>query len=115
MRLLWLRPWNFGTETCVPGHRLALERGGILHRDISSGNILIVDKPRLNQSRGILHDLDYSSMTLEIPTSPTVADDSSNPPKLYHLRLEQDKPLEHASGHKERTVSSMQPTRRQYL
>ncbi|KAJ8496367.1 hypothetical protein ONZ51_g1130 [Trametes cubensis] len=87
----------------IKGHRLALERGGILHRDISSGNILIVDKPRRNQSRGILHDLDYSSMTLEVPTSPTVADDSSNPPKLYHLRLEQDKPLEHASGHKERT------------
>ncbi|KAI0324565.1 hypothetical protein GY45DRAFT_1357175 [Cubamyces sp. BRFM 1775] len=87
----------------IKGHRLALERGGILHRDISSGNILIVDKPRRNQSGGILHDYDYSSMTMEVPTSPTVADDSSNPPKLYHLRLEQDKPLEHASGHKERT------------
>ncbi|KAH9884204.1 hypothetical protein C8Q73DRAFT_796322 [Cubamyces lactineus] len=87
----------------ILGHRLAMERGGILHRDVSSGNILIVDKPRPDQPcAGVLHDFDYSSITAHVPRSPTAADDTSNPPKLYRLRLEQDKTADHI-GHKERT------------
>ena len=83
-----------------------MERGGILHRDVSSGNILIVDKPRPDQlCAGILHDFDYSSITATVPSSPTAADDIANPPKLFRLRLEQDKTVD-PSGHKERTVSA---------
>ena len=50
------------------GHRTAMTRGGILHRDVSVGNILIVDDPALqDQSCGFLHDFDYSSMSRDVP------------------------------------------------
>lgn len=42
--------------------------GGILHRDISVGNILIVDDPALQeQFCGFIHDFDYSHMSREVP------------------------------------------------
>ncbi|KAI0750194.1 hypothetical protein C8Q80DRAFT_1166551 [Daedaleopsis nitida] len=51
------------------GHRLALEKAGILHRDVSVGNILIVDKPgTAAKFHGFLHDFDYSSMDADEPT-----------------------------------------------
>ena len=36
---------------------------GVLHRDVSVGNILIVDRPEPNAFRGFIHDFDCSSMT----------------------------------------------------
>ncbi|KAI0820921.1 hypothetical protein BC628DRAFT_1465406 [Trametes gibbosa] len=53
----------------ICGHQTLMERCGILHWDVSNGNILIVE----NQPRervpcvGILHDYDYSSMMLYHP------------------------------------------------
>ncbi|RPD54991.1 hypothetical protein L226DRAFT_575346 [Lentinus tigrinus ALCF2SS1-7] len=47
----------------IRGHRLAWEKAGILHRDVSLGNILIVDEPNEAGYVGFLHDFDYSSMT----------------------------------------------------
>ncbi len=50
------------------GHCDAMAKGGILHRDISAGNILIVDDPALQeQFCGFIHDFDYSSMSREVP------------------------------------------------
>ena len=41
---------------------------GILHRDISVGNILIVDDPALQERFcGFLHDFDYSSLSTHVP------------------------------------------------
>ena len=52
-----------------PGHRAAMSGAGILHRDISIGNILIVDDMLTKSSRGgFLHDFDFSTMSREPPT-----------------------------------------------
>ena len=53
--------------SCV-GHRVALTRAGVLHRDISVGNVLIVDNPDDPDTfAGFLHDFDYSSMSRDVP------------------------------------------------
>ena len=47
-----------------------MTRAGILHRDVSVGNILIVDDPDLDSKPrfdGFVHDFDYSSMSRDIP------------------------------------------------
>ncbi|KAM5544829.1 hypothetical protein V8D89_001727, partial [Ganoderma adspersum] len=50
------------------GHRDAMRRGGVLHRDISVGNILIIDDPdEQEQFCGFIHDFDYSSMSRDVP------------------------------------------------
>ncbi|RPD54994.1 hypothetical protein L226DRAFT_563188 [Lentinus tigrinus ALCF2SS1-7] len=59
----------------IRGHKLATEKAGVLHRDISVGNVLIVDKPEEGpQSRGFIHDFDYSSYAEgvedDFPTNP---------------------------------------------
>ena len=54
--------------SCASGHQLACDKAGILHRDISVGNILIVDKPGPSQFTGFIHDFDYSSMEKDIPS-----------------------------------------------
>ncbi|KAH9895252.1 hypothetical protein C8Q73DRAFT_665501 [Cubamyces lactineus] len=46
----------------IIGHQQAKERAGVLHRDISLGNILIVDDVTTRAYTGFVHDLDYSSM-----------------------------------------------------
>ncbi|PIL28128.1 hypothetical protein GSI_09779 [Ganoderma sinense ZZ0214-1] len=52
----------------ILGHRNAMRKGGILHRDISVGNILIVDDPdQQEQFCGFIHDFDYSSMSRDVP------------------------------------------------
>ncbi|KAI0769593.1 hypothetical protein BD413DRAFT_477403 [Trametes elegans] len=52
----------------LKGHSLAMRYGGILHRDISSGNILIVERAASgSSSKGVVHDFDYSSMLLKPP------------------------------------------------
>ncbi|KAI0706503.1 hypothetical protein C8Q76DRAFT_682878 [Earliella scabrosa] len=50
----------------IRGHRVAWEQAGVLHRDISLGNILITDDPTEGGCHGFIHDFDYSSMT-ELP------------------------------------------------
>ncbi|KAI0365541.1 hypothetical protein BV20DRAFT_973090 [Pilatotrama ljubarskyi] len=84
----------------IKGHQLALQYGGILHRDVSTGNILIVDRPRDDRTKGILHDYDYSSMTL-VPPAGAPASASSNPPPLRPLELADR--FEDIIGFKERT------------
>ncbi|RPD69692.1 hypothetical protein L226DRAFT_526400 [Lentinus tigrinus ALCF2SS1-7] len=54
-------------RTTLAGHRLAWEKAGLLHRDISLGNILIVVEPNKAGFVGFLHDFDYSSMTEPAP------------------------------------------------
>ncbi|KAH9896021.1 hypothetical protein C8Q73DRAFT_462505 [Cubamyces lactineus] len=88
----------------IKGHRLAMERGGILHRDVSSGNILIVDRPPpTHQCAGILHDYDYSSMTL-YPPEINANDGAQSDATLPALcPLEHCKQVKDAEKRKERT------------
>ena len=51
---------------CI-AHQDAWEKAEVLHRDVSVGNILIVDDPSTSPFTGFLHDFDYSSMTAEPP------------------------------------------------
>ncbi|EIW58065.1 uncharacterized protein TRAVEDRAFT_106533, partial [Trametes versicolor FP-101664 SS1] len=45
----------------IRGHQLVMERSGILHQDVSSSNILIVQEPHEHpHSQGFLHDFDES-------------------------------------------------------
>ncbi|KAI0656364.1 hypothetical protein C8Q70DRAFT_921664 [Cubamyces menziesii] len=87
----------------IRGHQIAMKYGGILHRDISNGNILIVDRPvpEKPDCKGVLHDFDYSSMTA-VPPSENTSSSSSEPPRLHRLELDEDDPedVEHL---KERT------------
>ncbi|KAI0656408.1 hypothetical protein C8Q70DRAFT_1056640 [Cubamyces menziesii] len=46
----------------IKGHQQAMERAGVLHRDISVGNILIVDDTMERAYTGFLHDFDCSFM-----------------------------------------------------
>ncbi|TBU27776.1 hypothetical protein BD311DRAFT_788906 [Dichomitus squalens] len=58
----------------IRGHRVAVTRAGILHRDVSVNNILIVDDPAEQGSfTGFIHDFDYSSMSRDFPTNFTSA------------------------------------------
>ncbi|OJT05828.1 hypothetical protein TRAPUB_3323 [Trametes pubescens] len=85
----------------IKDHRLMMERGGVLHRDVSSGNILIVEEPQERpSSKGILHDYDYSSMT-PYPPSKAFQGASSDSPLLRPLELADD--CEDVGGCKERT------------
>ncbi|KAI0750221.1 hypothetical protein C8Q80DRAFT_1166705 [Daedaleopsis nitida] len=61
------------------GHRLAMEQAGVLHRDVSVGNILIVDKPDPEAKfHGFLHDFDYSSMDADEPAEGTDSEIETN-------------------------------------
>ncbi|KAI0706496.1 hypothetical protein C8Q76DRAFT_800918 [Earliella scabrosa] len=51
----------------IRGHRLAWEKAGVLHRDISLGNILIMDELEEDGHSGFIHDFDHSYMTPRIP------------------------------------------------
>ncbi|KAI0648618.1 hypothetical protein C8Q79DRAFT_903294, partial [Trametes meyenii] len=86
----------------ILGHRFAMERGGILHRDVSNGNILIVDRPtgRKHPCTGILHDFDYSSMTLSPPDAEHPMEPPENVP-LYPLELSSE--IQNVVEFKERT------------
>ncbi|KAI0711842.1 hypothetical protein C8T65DRAFT_807443 [Cerioporus squamosus] len=52
----------------IEGHRTAWETAGIMHRDVSLGNILISSDP---DRKGFLHDFDYSSMESLPPGHPS--------------------------------------------
>ncbi|EIW58055.1 uncharacterized protein TRAVEDRAFT_49067 [Trametes versicolor FP-101664 SS1] len=87
----------------IKGHQLMMERGGVLHRDVSSGNILIVEDPQTHPaSKGILHDYDDSSMTL-YPSGEASEDVLPEPPPLRPLELEDE--FLGVTGCKERTRS----------
>ncbi|KAI0750219.1 hypothetical protein C8Q80DRAFT_1166696 [Daedaleopsis nitida] len=59
-----------------PGTSKAYGRAGLLHRDVSMGNILIVDNPEPGHSyTGFLHDFDYSSVVEELEDILDDADD----------------------------------------
>ncbi|TFK79020.1 hypothetical protein K466DRAFT_606466 [Polyporus arcularius HHB13444] len=62
----------------VIGHRLAFEKAGVLHRDMSVGNVLIVDEAEDGSFVGFIHDFDYSAMTDVAPGDevPTYSDAS---------------------------------------
>ncbi len=80
-----------------------MERGGVLHRDVSSGNILIVEEPQERpSSKGILHDYDYSSMT-PYPPDKACQGASSDSSLLRPLELADD--CEDVGECKERAVS----------
>ncbi|KAI0350426.1 hypothetical protein OH77DRAFT_1413071 [Trametes cingulata] len=88
----------------IKGHRLAMEYGGILHKDVSSGNILIVDRPQpQHRSAGILHDFDYSSMTLLPPHEDSGGRfmGTGAPATLHPLELADE--VEDVAKYKERT------------
>ena len=59
------------------GHQLANE-AGILHRDVSVNNIMIVDYSEDSKFTGFLHDFDHSSMPAEPPKSGTSGCPSSS-------------------------------------
>ena len=66
------------------GHKLACEYTKVLHRDVSVGNILIVDLPdRERPFVGFLHDFDYSSML----DSADAVDGQRNLDAVVELRL----------------------------
>ncbi|KAI0706437.1 hypothetical protein C8Q76DRAFT_771081 [Earliella scabrosa] len=46
----------------IIGHKLAWTKAGVLHRDVSIGNVLLVDGNGEARFVGFLHDFDYSSM-----------------------------------------------------
>ncbi|KAI0750223.1 hypothetical protein C8Q80DRAFT_678081 [Daedaleopsis nitida] len=67
----------------IIGHRQAFMLGGVLHRDVSVGNILIVDDAEATSLTGFLHDFDYSklvedivslSQDADVPDYPNVSD-----------------------------------------
>lgn len=70
-----------------------LEKSKVLHRDVSLGNILILDERKDDDDEhGFMHDMDYSSMeTLE--NGSAIQQDLSNDDEVDAMRL------------KERTVS----------
>lgn len=63
-----------------------MERGGVLHHDVSSSNILIVEEPHEHPlSQGFLHDFDNSVMTHVTHKRMSV-----DPPPLRSLELTDD-------------------------
>ncbi|KAI0668001.1 hypothetical protein C8Q78DRAFT_1051457 [Trametes maxima] len=85
----------------IRGHRLAMTLGGVMHKDVSHGNILIVDPTVSGDqvSRGILTDYDYSAMTLDPPSN----GHATKP--LVFRPLEEIDGIEANPSMKERTVS----------
>ncbi|KAI0692480.1 hypothetical protein C8T65DRAFT_745139 [Cerioporus squamosus] len=57
----------------VIGHKLAFEKAGVLHRDVSVGNVLIVDEAEDGSFLGFIHDFDYSATTDVAPGDEPVA------------------------------------------
>ena len=78
----------------LSGHGLAW-RAGVLHKDISIGNVLISEIPAEGM-HGFLHDFDYSSMTSTLPEG--CSDDEWSLGTL--IRVAED-----GEGETERTVS----------
>ncbi len=105
--LLWVRtPLDNDTFTLinavnlVSGHRQAWELAGVLHRDVSVGNILIVEDPETGSFTGFIHDFDYSSMTKAPPMKNEESDDHDD--ALADSEPTEDDQL---AAQKERTVS----------
>ncbi|KAI0761571.1 hypothetical protein BD413DRAFT_616947 [Trametes elegans] len=90
----------------LEGHRLAWEYGGVLHKDVSSGNILIVvrRRPGRKPSRGIIHDFDYSAMLAKAPqVESTMGAGPSSEPHFVFRRPENVGGYAEVANFKERT------------
>ena len=90
-----------------------MEKAGVLHRDVSIGNILIVDKPHPSIIfHGFLHDCDYSSMDVDEPSEDSSSDvetdygsESSDEAEEDSSESDSDSPLQDVPPNlKERTV-----------
>ena len=75
---------------------------GVLHRDVSVGNILIVDRPEPDSFRGFIHDFDCSSMT---DAPPAIKNEGSSDEKVDSNVLVAAAEDELLAARKERTVS----------
>lgn len=65
------------------GHQQALERGGILQKDISNGSILIIEEQQQDlSSKGVLHDYDFGLMMLDKPDEVSLKSASLEQPPL---------------------------------
>ncbi|KAL1949990.1 hypothetical protein VTO73DRAFT_8871 [Trametes versicolor] len=70
-------------RNAIKGHQLAMERGGVLHHDVSSSNILIVEEPHEHpHSQGFLHDFDESLVTHVAPKRMSFDPPPLQPPEL---------------------------------
>ncbi|KAI0761570.1 hypothetical protein BD413DRAFT_616946 [Trametes elegans] len=89
----------------LEGHRLAWEYGGVLHKHVSSGNILIVDRARPGRKlcRGIINDFDYSAMLVDPPNIAYTVEGTPSAPDLAFYAPENAKGYPNAAGLKERT------------
>ncbi|TBU56634.1 hypothetical protein BD310DRAFT_854586 [Dichomitus squalens] len=83
------------TRDAIEGHREAWEVG-VLHRDVSTGNILISERAE-ERFRGFLHDFDYSSMTKEMPP-PLDDSDPCTDPLLCMAEVCDDDDLKERTG-----------------
>lgn len=65
-----------------------MEREGVLHRNVSSSSILIIDEPQEKHlsARGVLHDYDDNSTLLGLPSKASIWA-SPQPPSLRPLEL----------------------------
>ncbi|KAI0353658.1 hypothetical protein OH77DRAFT_1522229 [Trametes cingulata] len=79
----------------IIGHRQAREQAELLHRDVSVGNIFIIDEPNETGFSGFLHDYDYSSIEREDDDERYETRTPSTP-----VQTAEDK---QQSSHKERT------------
>ncbi|TBU27779.1 hypothetical protein BD311DRAFT_865880 [Dichomitus squalens] len=79
----------------IEGHREAWDVG-VLHRDVSTGNVLIAERPE-ERLRGFLHDFDYSSMTKDIPP-PLDSSDTLTDPRLRMAEAGDDDDLKERTG-----------------
>ncbi|KAH9856194.1 hypothetical protein C2E23DRAFT_722741 [Lenzites betulinus] len=95
----------------IRAHQTLMERCGILHRDVSSSNILIVEHQPVERTEsapcnGILHDFDYSSMLKEPPPADGSNTAQSDQPPLLYTREDLevgDEEAESVADLKERT------------
>lgn len=82
------------TDVTLSGHKQAWEKARVLHRDLSLGNILILDERADDEDEyGFMHDLDYSAMEPIGADGVTIKDISN-----YD---------DNTAQHKERTVSDV--------
>ncbi|KAI0761622.1 hypothetical protein BD413DRAFT_589491 [Trametes elegans] len=66
-----------GMRDALLGHQLAWEVAGVLHRDVSLGNILLVDNPNEDSFFGFMHDWDSSSKSPDKPRPEDEIEDSN--------------------------------------
>ena len=73
----------------LSGHKLAWTKAGVLHRDVSIGNVLLVDGNGEARFVGFLHDFDYSSM-MDAPPQNTESEPEDGEVEADDLPLSED-------------------------